>query len=80
MFTEEQNINIKKPITKEEIDQVIQEMPNGKATSLDGFTVEFLKACWEVVKNYIYGVVEDSRCLASVLKNLNATMITLIPK
>jgi hypothetical protein len=55
-------------------------MPNGKALGPDGFTVEFFKACWEVVKNEIYGVVEDSRHSASILKVLNATMITLIPK
>jgi hypothetical protein len=33
-----------------------------------------------VVKHDVYGVVEDSRCSASILKALNATMVTLIPK
>jgi hypothetical protein len=33
-----------------------------------------------VVKQDVYGVVEDSRCLASIMKSLNATIITLIPK
>jgi hypothetical protein len=55
-------------------------MPNGKAPSPDGFTVEFFKSCWEVVKHEVYGVVEDSRCSDSILKSLNAIMITLIPK
>jgi hypothetical protein len=55
-------------------------MPNGKAPGPDGFTVEFFKACWEVVRYDVYGVVEESRRLASVLKALNGTMITLIPK
>ena len=59
---------------------MVQEMPNGKAPGLDGFTVEFFKYCWEVVKHAIYGVVEDSRRSASILKALNSTMITLIPK
>jgi ATP phosphoribosyltransferase len=45
LVTEEQNINLNKPITKEEIDQVVQEMPNGKAPSPDGFTMEFFKSC-----------------------------------
>jgi hypothetical protein len=80
LVTEEQNINLNKPIAKEEIDQVVQEMPNGKAPGPDGFTVEFFKACWEVVKHDVYGVVEDSRRSTSILKALNATMITLIPK
>jgi hypothetical protein len=80
LVTEEQNINLNKPIIKEEIDQVLQEMPNGKAPCLDGFTVEFFKAYLEVVKHDVYGVVEDSKCSSSVLKALNSTMINLIPK
>jgi hypothetical protein len=59
---------------------VIQEIPNGKAPSPYGFTVEFFKSCWEVVKHDIYRVVEDSRWKSSILKALTATMITLIPK
>jgi hypothetical protein len=55
-------------------------VPNGKALGLDGFIVEFFKACWEVVKHDVYRVVEDSRRSASILKEINATMITLIPK
>jgi c-di-AMP phosphodiesterase-like protein len=31
LVTEEQNNNLNKPIVEEEIDQVLQEMPNGKA-------------------------------------------------
>jgi hypothetical protein len=80
LVTEEHNVNLCKPISKEEVDQVIQEMPNGKAPGPDGFTVDFFKACWDVVKYDIYGIVEDSRRSASILKSLNATMITLIPK
>jgi hypothetical protein len=59
---------------------VVQEMPNGNAPGPDGFTVEFFKAFWEVVKHDIYGVLEDSKHSASILKVLNVTMITLIPK
>jgi hypothetical protein len=80
LVTEEQNNNLNKPIAKEENDQVIQEMPNGKAPGPDGFTVELFKSCWEVVKHDVYRVGGDSRWSASILKVLNATMITLIPK
>jgi hypothetical protein len=59
---------------------VVQEIPNRKAPGPDGFTVEFFKACWEVVKHDIYGMVEDSRQSKSILKDLNATIITLISK
>jgi spermidine synthase len=80
LVTEEQNKNLDKPIAKEEIDQVIRDMPNGKAPGPNGFTVEFFKSYWEVVKHDVYRVVEDSRWSNSILKALNATMITLISK
>jgi hypothetical protein len=44
LVTEEQNNHMNKPITKEEIDQALQEMPNGKSLGPDGFTVDFFKA------------------------------------
>jgi len=80
LVTKETNININKPITNEEIDKVVQEMPNGKSPGLDGFTVEFLKSFWEVVKHDIYNMAQDSIRLTSILKVLNSIMITLIPK
>ena len=80
MVIEEHNANLCKPISKEEVDQVIQEMPNGKAPGPNGFTVEFFKACWDVVKYDIYGIVEESRCSTSILKSLHAMMISMIPK
>jgi hypothetical protein len=55
-------------------------MPNGKSPGLDGFTVDFFKAFLDVVKYDIYGLVEDSRRSASILKSLNSTLINLIPK
>jgi mannosylglycoprotein endo-beta-mannosidase len=65
--------NLIKPIAEEEIDQELQEMPNGKAPKPDGFTTDFFKDCWEVIKQDVYKVVEDSRRSTSILKALNAT-------
>jgi hypothetical protein len=55
-------------------------MPNGKSPGPDGFIVEFFKDCWEVVKHDVYRVVEDSKRSTSIIKVLDAIMITLIPK
>jgi hypothetical protein len=80
LVTKEQNKNLIKPIAEEEIDQALQEMPNGKAPDPDGFTTEFFKSCWEFIKQDVYKVVEYSRRSTSILKALDASLITLIPK
>eukprot|EP00253_Pinus_taeda_P024058 PITA_24058 len=55
-------------------------MPNEKAPGPDGFTINFYKACREIVKWDVWKVVEDSRRLVSILKALNSTFLALIPK
>ena len=55
-------------------------MQNGKAPGLDGFNVDFLKTCWDILKQDILDVVEDSRKSKTVLRALNASFIALIPK
>lgn len=40
------------PFTKEEIDNVIREMPPDRAPGPDGFTSIFLKSCWHIIKDF----------------------------
>eukprot|EP00253_Pinus_taeda_P033386 PITA_33386 len=80
LVTREDNYNLNRLVTEEEVSEVIKEMENGKAPGPDGFNVEFFKACWEIVKKYILYVVEDSRKNKTVQRALNASFITLIPK
>eukprot|EP00253_Pinus_taeda_P036088 PITA_36088 len=53
---------------EEEVSEVIKEMQNGKAPGSDGFNVDFFKACWNIVKQDILNVVEDSRMNRTILK------------
>jgi len=67
-------------VTEEEVSEVINEMENGKAPGPDGFNVDFFKACWNIVKQDILNVVEDSKLNRTILKVLNTSFISLIPK
>jgi len=55
-------------------------MEKGKAPGLDGFTIDFFKNCWDLVKEEIWDVAEKSRRTGRILKAFNATFFTLIPK
>lgn len=79
-MTREDNYNLNRPVNEEEVSEVIKEMQNGKDPGLDGFNVDFFKACWNIVKQDILDFVEESRKNKTVLKVLNTSFIALIPK
>jgi len=60
LVTREDNFNLNRPVTDEEIEEFVKEMKNGKEPGLDGFNVDFLKSYWRIVKRDILEVVEDS--------------------
>jgi len=80
LVSREDNFNLNGPVTKEEVSEVLKEMQNGKAPGPDGFNVDFFKACWNIVKQDILNVVEDSKMNRTILKVLNTSFISLIPK
>ena len=55
-------------------------MPPGKVPGLDGFTTDFFHHCWDLIKEEVRQVMEESRTFGQVLTTLNATFLTLIPK
>jgi len=80
LIMEEQNTALNREISLEEVEEAVKEMPNGKAPGSDGFTIDFYKACWEIVKIEVWEAEEDSWCSSSILKSLNSTFLALIPK
>ena len=80
LVTREENHNLNRPVSEDEVREVISEMQSGKATGPDGFNVDFFKACWKTIKQDILNAIEDSRRSRSVLKALNASFIALILK
>jgi len=67
-------------VSEEEVKEVLNEMQNSKTPGPDGFNVDFFKASWNIVKQDILSVVEDSRRDKTFLKVLKTTFITVIPK
>eukprot|EP00253_Pinus_taeda_P010316 PITA_10316 len=80
LVSSEDNFNLNRPVTEEEVSEVLKEMQNGKVPSLDGFNVDFFKACQSIVKQDILDIVQDSRRNKTILKVLNISFISLIQK
>jgi hypothetical protein len=80
LITKEQNETLMRPITQEEVDQAVKEMPLGKSPGPNGFTTNFFHYCWSMIREEVWQVVEESRTSGQVLSAFNATFLTLIPK
>ena len=68
------------PFSREEIDNVIKEMPADRAPGPDGFTGIFLKSCWHIIKEDFYNLCDQFHAGTLNLESINEGYITLIPK
>eukprot|EP00253_Pinus_taeda_P022963 PITA_22963 len=80
MVSREDNFNLNKPVIEEKVGEVLKDMQNGKAAGPDGFNVDFFKSCWHIFKEDILNMIEDSKSSKTILKALNTSFISLIPK
>lgn len=69
-----------KPITDEEIREVLFRMPNNKSPGPDGFTAEFFKASWSIIGKDFTTAVHSFFSKGFLPKGLNATILALVAK
>jgi hypothetical protein len=72
--------SIQGPFTKQDIDNVIKNMPSDKAPGPDGFNGVFFKKCWNIIKEDIYQLCFDFFNGRVELHAINSSFITLVPK
>ncbi|KAL9225926.1 hypothetical protein vseg_001800 [Gypsophila vaccaria] len=68
------------PVSGAEIKEAIFSIPDTKAPGPDGFSSAFFKKSWEIIREDVIGAVKDFFLTGRMLKQLNATILTLIPK
>jgi hypothetical protein len=55
-------------------------MKSNKAPRPDGYTAEFFKAAWHIVGKEVVADIKDFFNSGLLLKEVNATILTLVPK
>ena len=80
MISEEMNNSLKEEITKEELEKIVHSFQKGKSPGLDGLTIEFFQEFYDLVKEDLLKVVQESQRAEKVLGALNTTLLDLSPK
>lgn len=68
------------PVTDSEIKNTLFLLAKGKAPGPNGFSVEFYKSSWDIVGPSVLQSVHDFFINGRLLKEVNATILALIPK
>lgn len=66
--------------SKDEMDQIIKQMPSDRALGPDGFNGMFLKKCWHIISEDYYAMADQFFSGGISIQNLNNSFITLVPK
>lgn len=78
--SEDERSQLIKPVSDEEIRDVLFSMPNNKAPGPDSYTTEFFKAAWSVIGKDFTTAVHSFSTKGYCQKGLNTTILALIPK
>lgn len=80
MFEAEDNENLFKEVTKEEILEVLKSFKRDKSVVPDGWSIEIFIHFFEIFKNNLLMMMEESRIRGNINPHTNSTYIALIPK
>ncbi|KAJ3584784.1 hypothetical protein NHX12_015279, partial [Muraenolepis orangiensis] len=78
--SEEANSQLEGPLTIQELQTALQGMQGRRAPGIDGLSVEFYRAYWEILSNYLLDVFNESLASGSMPVSCRRAVITLLPK
>lgn len=79
-ISEEQNNELMKLVTEEEVKLAIFDMYPEKSPGIDGFNPAFFQAYWDIVKEDVVGFCRTFMDTGVVPEGVNRTLVCLIPK
>ena len=67
-------------ITLDEIKKAVDGMEDDRAPSPDGYNANFIKLCWDIIKNDLLKMVSKSQRCSKIGDSTNSSFLALIPK
>lgn len=80
LLTEAQQQALCRPVTEEEIKEAVWSIDPRKSPGPDGFSSGFYRSAWSTIKGDLIKIVHDFFKKGKMLKQVNCTLISLIPK
>lgn len=80
ILQESHQIALTAPVMDDEIKNALWAVPGSKSLGSDGFTSKFYKDAWGIVGLDICLAVKDFFMTGKILRQINATTLTLLPK
>ncbi|KAL0439849.1 UNVERIFIED_CONTAM: LINE-1 retrotransposable element O protein [Sesamum latifolium] len=80
VITGEEALELTCPFTKEDVKQALFDIEEDKALGPDGYSSGFFKAAWPIIGEEVSRAVLDFFATGRLLKQVNSTLISLIPK
>jgi hypothetical protein len=80
MVNTQENYDLTKPFSEEEIKFALFQMDKNKAAGPDGLPVEFFQVCWPIIKSDMLDLFEDFYLGNLDIKRIKYGIITLLPK
>ena len=77
---EDEQLELERDFSKEEVVKVLQEMEGDKAPGPDRFTMAFLQKCWSVVEKDVMAFFDNFHRSLEFERSLNASFLSSIPK
>ncbi|KAL2230709.1 UNVERIFIED_CONTAM: hypothetical protein Sindi_1665300 [Sesamum indicum] len=79
-ITDEEASHLLLPVSPNDVKQAVFDIVEDKAPGPDGYSSGFFKAAWPVVGKEVTRVVLDFFSTGKLLKQINSTILALIPK
>ncbi|XP_059068365.1 uncharacterized protein LOC131858903 [Cryptomeria japonica] len=80
LVSQEDNKMLMAPFSLAELKEIVFSIHPEKAPGPDGFTALFFQRCWDFIGNDVLLALEESRRNRLILRELNTTLIVVIPK